>query len=163
MREAVGTHDAAPPHHIVRGSCGGYERRSLDDRRRSGRAPDRASRPDRGFPPCSLPSVARRNTLAAYRRDLEQAQAAIGLADARNPTGACRGLVRPRACQHRTQGFGSAPVLRLSIDEGARGDDPAARSSRSPQAFEILSHAQIEAVARAEFEAEEKRLPIRLC
>lgn len=101
------------------------------------------------------------NTLAAYRRDLEQAQGAIGpLTDAQKTdlaklaevwsALAPASIVRKASALRQFYGF--------LIEEGARGDDPSGALpkpvARRPLP-KILSHAQIEALfARAEFEAE---------
>lgn len=100
------------------------------------------------------------NTLAAYRRDLEGAEEAIGdLVGADNAAVASLGAAwaglapssLARKCSALRQFFG------FLIDEGLRGDDPSPALPR-PQARRplprLLGHAEVEALfARAEDEA----------
>jgi integrase/recombinase XerD len=100
------------------------------------------------------------NTLAAYRRDLAGAEAAIGdLAAA--PRGAVAGLAREWAALAPSSVARKASALRqffgFAIDEGWRGDDP---SGALPQPRlrrplpKMLAHEDIAALfARAEAEA----------
>lgn len=104
---------------------------------------------------------AARNTLAAYRRDLEQAEEAIGdLADA--PRDAVAGLARLWADLAPSSAARKASALRqffgFAADEGWRSDDPSgalpAPRSRRPLP-KVMSHDAITALfARAEDEAE---------
>lgn len=101
------------------------------------------------------------NTLAAYRRDLEAAQAAIGdLATADRGALARLGgvwahlapssLARKSSALRQFYGF--------LLDEGLRGDDPSPGLPRPPARRalpRILSHGEVEALlSRAELEAE---------
>ena len=110
------------------------------------------------------------NTLAAYRRDLEGAEAAIGsLLTADNAALARLGQAwsdlapssLARKCSALRQFYGFA------LDEGLRGDDPSPAlprpRSRRPLP-RLLSHAEVEALfARAEEEASgERREAVRL-
>ncbi|ANK13378.1 tyrosine recombinase [Erythrobacter neustonensis] len=104
---------------------------------------------------------AARNTLAAYRRDLEQAEEAIGdLADA--PRDAVAGLARVWADLAPSSAARKASALRqffgFAADEGWRADDPSgalpAPRTRRPLP-KVMSHDAITALfARAEDEAE---------
>lgn len=104
---------------------------------------------------------AARNTLAAYRRDLEQAEEAIGdLADA--PRDAVAGLARLWADLAPSSAARKASALRqffgFAADEGWRADDPSgalpAPRTRRPLP-KVLGHDAITALfARAEDEAE---------
>ena len=110
------------------------------------------------------------NTLAAYRRDLESAEEAIGdLAAADRDTLARLGnywaplapssVARKASALRQFYGF--------LVDEGVRGDDPSPAlprpATRRPLP-KILSHGEVEALfARAELEAEGDRPgPVRL-
>ncbi len=109
---------------------------------------------------------AARNTLAAYRRDLEQAEEAIGdLADA--PRDAVAGLARLWADLAPSSAARKASALRqffgFAADEGWRSDDPSgalpAPRSRRPLP-KVMSHDAITALfARAEDEAESGEPP----
>lgn len=109
---------------------------------------------------------AARNTLAAYRRDLEQAEEAIGdLADA--PRNAVAELARVWADLAPSSAARKASALRqffgFAADEGWRSDDPSgalpAPRSRRPLP-KVMSHDAITALfARAEDEAESGEPP----
>ena len=101
------------------------------------------------------------NTLAAYRRDLEQARASIGPLDSAGKDDLAKlasvwsdlapaSIARKASALRQFYGF--------LIEEGVRADDPSAAlpkpATRRPLP-KILSHAQIEALfAQAELEAE---------
>ena len=116
--------------------------------------------------PCSPPSAApRANTLAAYRRDLEGAEAA----DRRSRRGGPRGARQARAGAGRrwrpSTVARKASALRqfygFLLDEGLRDDDPSPALPRpAPRRPlpRILSHGEVEALfARAELEAASDR------
>lgn len=109
---------------------------------------------------------AAKNTLAAYRRDLEGAEEAIGdlaAAEGRQLAGladvwadlAPSSLARKSSALRQFYGF--------LVDEGVRSDDPSASLPRpAPRRPlpKILSHAEVEALlARAELEAQAGRPP----
>lgn len=107
---------------------------------------------------------AARNTLSAYRRDLEGAEELIG-----DIASADRAALERLA--RAWSGFAPSTVARKAsalrqfygflIDEGLREDDPSSALPRPPARRplpKILSHAEVETLfARAELEAEEDR------
>jgi integrase/recombinase XerD len=104
------------------------------------------------------------NTLAAYRRDLEGAEALIGDLAAANRTAVGK-LAQGWAGLAPSTVARKASALRqfygFLIDEGRRGDDPSPAlprpAARRPLP-KILSHGEVEALfARAELEAAAER------
>lgn len=104
------------------------------------------------------------NTLAAYRRDLEGAEALIGDLS-RAERGAIAGLANRWAALAPSTVARKASALRqffgFLVDEGLREDDPSPAlphpQPRRPLP-RILSHQQVEALfARAEFEAKDDK------
>jgi integrase/recombinase XerD len=109
---------------------------------------------------------AARNTLAAYRRDLEGAESAIGALDLADGAalallGSAWSHLAPSSLARKSSAL--RQFYGFLVDEGRRGDDPSAALPRpAPRRPlpRILSHAEIEALfACAEREAEGDRAP----